>query len=98
MTVHTFEQALSCEQGWGDTISNGKHGGTLVCHLLEDLKIPGSNLDKDEKFIELEIIFEIHIVCVYLWLETMVSWVYQKFAANFCKFLAFLRYILKYLT
>ena len=25
----------------------GKHKGTLVCHLLQDLKIPGSNFDKD---------------------------------------------------
>ena len=24
-----------------------KLGGTLVCHLLQDLKFPGSNLDKD---------------------------------------------------
>ena len=25
----------------------GKYSGTLVCHLLQDLKDPGSNLDKD---------------------------------------------------
>ena len=25
----------------------GKHGGTLVCHLLLDLKVPGSKFDKD---------------------------------------------------
>ena len=33
---------------------NSKHGGTLVYHLLQDLKVPGSKLDKDEKFLELE--------------------------------------------
>ena len=33
----------------------GKHGGTLVCHLLQDLKVSGSNLD---------------IVGVYSWLKT----------------------------
>ena len=32
----------------------GKNGGTLVCHLLQDLKVPGSNLYKDKKIIELE--------------------------------------------
>ena len=31
----------NCKEG------GGKHGGTLICHLLQDLKIPGSNLDKD---------------------------------------------------
>ena len=24
----------------------GKHGGTLLCHLLQDLRVPGSNIDK----------------------------------------------------
>ena len=31
-----------------------KHGGTLVCHLLQDLKVPGSNLNTDKKCIKLE--------------------------------------------
>ena len=30
-----------------------KHGGTLACH--QNLKVPGSNLNKDYKFIELEL-------------------------------------------
>ena len=34
----------------------GKHDGTLVCHLLQDLKVPYSNLDKDRQFIKLEMI------------------------------------------
>ena len=38
------------EQEW----QKGKHGGTFVSHLLQDLKVPGSNLDKDKKFNELE--------------------------------------------
>ena len=25
----------------------GKHSGTWGCHLLQDLKVPASNLDKD---------------------------------------------------
>ena len=29
---------------------HGKQGGTEVCHLLQDLKVPGSNLDKDIKW------------------------------------------------
>ena len=38
----------------------GKHRGTLVCHLPQDLNVPGSNLDKYLKLIELEMmIFEI---------------------------------------
>ena len=28
--------------------SGGKQGGTLVCHLLQDLKVLGSNLNKEE--------------------------------------------------
>ena len=31
---------------------SGKHGCILVCHLFWDLKVPGSNLDKDWKCIE----------------------------------------------
>ena len=30
-------------------------GVVEICCLLRDLKVPGSNLDKDKKFIELEI-------------------------------------------
>ena len=32
---------------WVISHSSGKRGGTLVCHLLQDLMVPGSNLDKD---------------------------------------------------
>ena len=28
-------------------IISGKHWGTLKCHLLQDLKVPSSNLNKD---------------------------------------------------
>ena len=41
------------------SLSLGKHGGTLVNHLLQDLKVPGSNLDKDQKFIELEMMLDL---------------------------------------
>ena len=30
-----------------ELINARKHGGTMVCHLLQDLKVPGSNLEKD---------------------------------------------------
>ena len=30
----------------------GKHGGTLVCHLLQDLKVSGSNINKTRNFLE----------------------------------------------
>ena len=30
-------------------MEGGEAGGTLVCHLLQDLKVPGSNLDSNEK-------------------------------------------------
>ena len=30
-----------------ETIYKGKHGGKLVCHLLQNLKVHGSNLHKD---------------------------------------------------
>ena len=40
-------------------INLGKHCGTLVCHVLQDLKIPSSNLDKDEKIIELEMMYDL---------------------------------------
>ena len=33
----------------------GRPGGTLVCHLSQEVKVPGSNLDKDLKFTEKEI-------------------------------------------
>ena len=36
------------------TLNIGNHSGTLVCHLLRDLKVPGSNLDKDLQFFEIE--------------------------------------------
>ena len=36
--------------------NQGKHDGTLVSHLLQDWKVPGSNFNKDQKFIELEMI------------------------------------------
>ena len=32
----------------------GKHNGTMVCHLPQDLTVPCSNLDKEYKFIELD--------------------------------------------
>ena len=31
-----------------------KHGGTLLCHLLQELNVPDSNLDEDYKFIKFE--------------------------------------------
>ena len=35
------------EDGSGNLLNNfGKHGGTLVCHLLQDLKVRGSTLTK----------------------------------------------------
>ena len=52
----------------------GKHGGTLICYLLQDLKVSSSCLDKDQKCNELEMIrtFDIHhIVCVHLCLKTL---------------------------
>ena len=31
-----------------------KLAGTLACHLLQDMKVPGSNINKDLKLIKLE--------------------------------------------
>ena len=63
--------------------SGENHGGKSVCHLLQELKVPGSRLGKKNYQIRMMKcceIFEIpnthRIVCVYLWLETTVSWVY----------------------
>ena len=36
----------------------GKHGGTLVCHLFQDLKVPGSNPIKTKSFF---LFFYIHL-------------------------------------
>ena len=33
----------------------GKHGGRLVSHMLQDLKVLSSNLDKDQQFIDSKI-------------------------------------------
>ena len=47
-----------------------RHGGTFVCQLSQDMKVLGSNLDKDKKKSKFKIQNIHHIVCVYSWLET----------------------------
>ena len=46
--------------------NSGKDVGTLVCHLLKDLKVPGLNLDKDKKIIKLEMMWYYAILFVYI--------------------------------
>ena len=50
----------------------GKHDGKLVCHLLQDLNVLAQTSKMNQKRC---MIYEIqnihHIVCVYLWLETL---------------------------
>ena len=47
LSAKLYQRFITCVIRW-------KHSGTLVCHLLQNLKVLGSNLDKDLKFIELE--------------------------------------------
>ena len=44
--METVQAALSF-------IEKGRQGGTFIYHLLQNLKVPGSNFDKDLKFIKL---------------------------------------------
>ena len=46
------------EEKGGNSIQR-KHGGTLVCHLPQYLKVPGSNFGIDYKFIKLEIMWDL---------------------------------------
>ena len=38
---------------------SGNHGGTLECHLSQDMKVPSFNFNKEKKFNELEIMRDI---------------------------------------
>ena len=57
----------------------GKHGGTLVGHQFQDLKVPVQTLVKTKNVYNYKFsrAFEIqnihHIVCVYSWLKTKVA-------------------------
>ena len=54
MTTNScFKLGLSSLGNQTNRKGKGKHGDTQVCHLLQDLKAPSSNLDKDLKFIKL---------------------------------------------
>ena len=48
------------------------HCGTWVCHLLQELKVPGSNLDKAYKLIELEMMQDRALVV------TLRAWEWTK--------------------
>ena len=44
----------------------GKHDGTLVCHMLQDPKVLGLNLDKDLKFVGLDLKYTLYWMCMFV--------------------------------